>query len=272
MKADGIEYDERMELLEEVSWPKPLAGAARAHLRGLPAQPPVGRRGRAVAEVGGARHVRAGDDLRGVRRVLRPDPVRGAGAALPRRRLPRAAADRARTACAPTSSSDIMEWLGAVVRQTDSSLLDEWEQLSDPTRAVAPPTSRRPSRRTSPPTSARSRCWSATRCSAGSSWPRCARSRRARAGRLDDRPPRTGATRSRRTSPSTTRSTPAPTRAARGCCCVEKAAARWQVQQILGDPEGDHDWRITAERRPRRLRRRGRAGPGRHRPGAALSG
>ena len=28
---------------------------------------------------------------------------------------------------------DIIEWLGAVVRQTDSSLLDEWEQLSDPT-------------------------------------------------------------------------------------------------------------------------------------------
>lgn len=25
MKADGIEYDERMELLEEVTWPKPLA-------------------------------------------------------------------------------------------------------------------------------------------------------------------------------------------------------------------------------------------------------
>ena len=24
MKADGIEYDERMELLDEVSWPKPL--------------------------------------------------------------------------------------------------------------------------------------------------------------------------------------------------------------------------------------------------------
>ena len=24
MKAEGIEYDERMELLEEVTWPKPL--------------------------------------------------------------------------------------------------------------------------------------------------------------------------------------------------------------------------------------------------------
>ncbi len=39
---------------------------------------------------------------------------------------------------------DIIEWLGAVVRQTDSSLLDEWERLSDPTgwsptRTILPP-------------------------------------------------------------------------------------------------------------------------------------
>ena len=27
---------------------------------------------------------------------------------------------------------------------------------------------------------------------------------------------------------------------------VEKADRTWQVQQILGDPEGDHDWRIIA--------------------------
>ena len=27
---------------------------------------------------------------------------------------------------------------------------------------------------------------------------------------------------------------------------IEKAERSWQVQQILGDPEGDHDWRITA--------------------------
>ena len=104
MKADGIEYDERMELLDEVTWPKPLEELLE-HTYALYRQrhPWVGR-GRALAEVGGARHVRARDDLRGVRRLLRPHPLRGAGAALPRRRLPRAAADRAGAACAPTSS------------------------------------------------------------------------------------------------------------------------------------------------------------------------
>ena len=32
--------------------------------------------------------------------------------------------------------TDIIEWLGEVVRQTDSSLLDEWEQLVDPDLSV----------------------------------------------------------------------------------------------------------------------------------------
>ncbi len=51
-------------------------GAARRGVRDLPARPPVGRRLRAEAEVGGARHVRARDELRGVHRVLpaRPGP------------------------------------------------------------------------------------------------------------------------------------------------------------------------------------------------------
>ena len=32
MKADGIEYEERMELLEEISWPKPLEELLEATL------------------------------------------------------------------------------------------------------------------------------------------------------------------------------------------------------------------------------------------------
>jgi hypothetical protein len=27
---------------------------------------------------------------------------------------------------------------------------------------------------------------------------------------------------------------------------IDKSDKEWRVQQILGDPEGDHDWRITA--------------------------
>ena len=44
---------------------------------------------------------------------------------------------------------DLVEWLGETVRQTDSSLLDEWEALTDPDapcRASWPSTGRRPPR------------------------------------------------------------------------------------------------------------------------------
>ena len=33
--------------------------------------------------------------------------------------------------------TDLIEWLGELVRQVDSSLLDEWEELADPTRDAA---------------------------------------------------------------------------------------------------------------------------------------
>ena len=48
---------------------------------------------------------------------------------------------------------DLVEWLGETVRQTDSSLLDEWEALTDPDarpRATSPTTSRRRRRARSP--------------------------------------------------------------------------------------------------------------------------
>ena len=116
MKAEGIEYDERMELLEEVTHPQPLAEllehAYEIYRRGHPwvadheLQP----------EVGGPRHVRAGHDLHRVRRVLRPGPLRGAGAALPRRRLQGAAPDRAgagaHRGAASTSPSGWASWSG----------------------------------------------------------------------------------------------------------------------------------------------------------------
>ena len=44
---------------------------------------------------------------------------------------------------------DLIEWLGETVRQTDSSLLDEWEALTDPDARAGPPsrtTRRRPRR------------------------------------------------------------------------------------------------------------------------------
>ena len=50
LKVEGVPYEERMERLESITWPRPLADAGRRLLRDLPATPSVGDRG-AVAEV-----------------------------------------------------------------------------------------------------------------------------------------------------------------------------------------------------------------------------
>ena len=95
MKADGIEYDERMELLDEVTWPKPLQELLE-HTYELYRQrhPWVGEDAVSPKSVVRDMYERAMTFAR-VRRVLRAHPVGGAGAALPRRRLPGAAPDRA---------------------------------------------------------------------------------------------------------------------------------------------------------------------------------
>ena len=217
----------------------------------------------ALAEVGGARHVRAGDDLRGVRRVLRPRPLRGARAALPRRRLPGAAADRARTARAPTSSTTSSSGSASVVRQTDSSLLDEWEALIDPEPVPVEPDPLEPP---APPALTAQRA-GVHGAGAQRDVPPGGAGRPARwqLGELDrdwtGADAGLGARRWRRTSTSTTRSAPARTPAGRGCCWSRRRPGTWQVQQIVDDPEGDHDWRDHRRRRPGRLRRGRRARP-----------
>ena len=113
------------------------------------------------------------------RLVLRAGAHRGRAAALPRRRLPGPAPDG--PGGGPhRGAAEIIEWLGELVRRTDSSLLDEWERLrhpddDEPRRRPTPSPGSTPT--TSPPgpsraTRGRSAPWSATRCSAASSWPR----------------------------------------------------------------------------------------------------
>ena len=145
--------------------------------------------------------------------------------------------------------TDLIEWLGELVRQVDSSLLDEWERLRNP--AAEPPrrSGSTTSRRRSPATSGRSGCWSATRCSAGSSWPRCAATTS-----WASWTPRPAGTPTR----GPTRSTPyfdeydeigtGPD--ARGPALLHDRRRRrtaWTVRQIFDDPDGDHDWGISAE-------------------------
>jgi superfamily II RNA helicase len=131
MKADGVGYDERMERLEEVSYPRPLEdlleGAYKIYRRG---HPWVADHELAPKSVVRDMYERAMTFTEyvafyGLSRceglVLRY--LAGAYRAL-RQTVP----EEART----EDLADLIEWLGELVRQTDSSLIDEWEKLRDP--------------------------------------------------------------------------------------------------------------------------------------------
>jgi superfamily II RNA helicase len=131
MKADGIEYEERMELLDEVTWPKPLAellqGAYDTYARGHPWVTEHELSPKSVVRDMHEQALSFGELVRlyGLSRseglVLRY--LADAYKAL-RRTVPEAARTEELT--------DLVEWLGEIVRQTDSSLLDEWEALVAP--------------------------------------------------------------------------------------------------------------------------------------------
>lgn len=131
MKADGIEYEERMELLEEVTWPKPLSDllfpAFEMYRGGHPwitefALSPKSvvrdmiERAMTFAELISHYGLTRSEGL--VLRYL-ADAYRALRQTVPA---------EART----EELEDIIEWLGELIRQVDSSLLDEWESLTDP--------------------------------------------------------------------------------------------------------------------------------------------
>ncbi len=135
MKADGIEYDERMELLEEVTWPKPLEELL-VHTYGIYRRehPWVSEDALSPKSVVRDLYERA---MTFAEYVAFYGLTRSEGLVLrylgdAYRALRQTVPERVRT----DELEDIIEWLGSVVRQTDSSLLDEWEALSDPSSVV----------------------------------------------------------------------------------------------------------------------------------------
>ncbi|HBH56732.1 MAG TPA: DUF3516 domain-containing protein [Arthrobacter bacterium] len=141
MKADGIEYDQRMAMLEEVTYPQPLAellGEAFEVYR--KAAPWVGDFELAPKSVVRDMYERAmnfGEFVQfyGLARsegiVLRylADCFKALRQTVPQDML-------------REDLEDLIAWLGELVRQVDSSLLDEWEELTSgamPTPHDAPP-------------------------------------------------------------------------------------------------------------------------------------
>jgi superfamily II RNA helicase len=131
MKADGLEYDERMRLLDEITWPQPLAELLEATYELYRGSHPwlpedaltpqsvvreMYEQGMSFTDFVGRYQLARSEGL--VLRYL-TDAYRTLRQTVP---------ERHRT----PELDDLVEWLGETIRQTDSSLLDEWEALSHP--------------------------------------------------------------------------------------------------------------------------------------------
>ena len=147
MKQEGIEYEQRMELLEEVTWPKPLDellaqafetfASSQPWVRDFELSPKSVVRDMFERSMSFGEYVSFYQLARSEGLVLRylSDAFRAV-----RQTVPTEAKDE--------ELLDIIEWLGELVRQVDSSLVDEWNELVDP---VEPPARGRGRRRATCP-------------------------------------------------------------------------------------------------------------------------
>jgi hypothetical protein len=248
MKAEGIEYDERIELLDEVSYPKPLAEllehafgvyvqsnpwAADAHPSPKSVVREMWERAMTFREF-----VSTYGLTRAEGAVLRylSDAFKALRSGVP-------------AAARTDEVTDIVEWLGELVRQVDSSLLDEWEQLTSPDQPLDEPVAvpARPRPLTGNERAftamvrnalfrrvdlfARRRWFDLGELDAGTGWDADRWAEVGQAYFAEHGEVGTGAD-------------------ARGpaLLIVDKSAPGvWHVRQILDDPAGDHDWGFEAE-------------------------
>ncbi len=129
MKAEGIEYEQRMVLLEEVSYPKPLdellEAALTTYRRGAPWVEDARLSPKSVARDMFERSLTFVEYI-GFYQLARSEGLVLRYLADTYRTLRQTVPDEAKT----EELADIEAWLGELVRQVDSSLLDEWEALA----------------------------------------------------------------------------------------------------------------------------------------------
>jgi hypothetical protein len=136
MKAEGIEYEERMDLLESVTYPRPqadlLEAAYNIYKQGHPwvadheLSPKSVARDLYERAMTFAEYISFYGLARSEGLVLRylADAYKAMRQTVP---------EDART----EDLTDLIEWLGELVRQIDSSLIDEWERLRNPVEEAA---------------------------------------------------------------------------------------------------------------------------------------
>ncbi|GLK18914.1 superfamily II RNA helicase [Herbiconiux flava] len=254
MKAEGIEYEQRMELLDEVTYPKPLLGLLSEAFDTYRASQPW-----------------IGDFDISPKSVIRDmyERAMSFGEYIAFYRLPRSEglvlrylSDAYRTLRSTVPDElknddllDLIEWLGELVRQTDSSVLDEWEALIDPAaveaaarreeseEAVVPPA---PKLLTSNPRAfrilVRNELFRRVTLAAREAWDEL--------GELDGS---SGFTADRWATAMDDYYDVhdsvgiGPHARSAALLILEEQPTVWRARQIFDDPAGDHDWGITAE-------------------------
>jgi superfamily II RNA helicase len=253
MKADGLEYDERMALLEGVTYPRPLAELLNAaFFTYRRTNPWVADQELSPKSIVREMHEKAMtfaeyvqvyslDRTEGVLLRYLADAYRALRQTVP---------EEART----EELSELVEWLGELVRRTDSSLLDEWERLRNPLDEIGADAPGGIDDDTPPPITANPRAFRAL--VRGALFRRvelAARERYAALGGLGDLDPDGAPWDTDRWAGSLDPYyddhdeilTGSPARGP-GLFQVNERSATWEVRQLLDDPAGDHDWRIDA--------------------------
>ncbi|MEO7132207.1 MAG: DUF3516 domain-containing protein [Dermatophilaceae bacterium] len=256
MKMDGIEYDERMERLEEVTWPKPLAELLEVTLT-----------------VYRQTHPWLSMDALSPKSVVREMYEKGMtfnefvsvyGLSRSEGLVLRYLTDAYRTlrhtvpdAHRSEELDDLVEWLGELIRQTDSSLLDEWEDLVNPDEAVihraevAPPARPVTGNVRAFTVMIRNAMFHRVELASRDQWESLG-ALEARVAELTDPPQKVvmtteawndalGAYYDEHDSLATDQEARSP-----ALLQVEKTSTQWRLRQVVIDPAGDHDWAIVA--------------------------
>ncbi len=250
MKAEGIDYDERMELLEDITYPKPLAelleGAYDTYRSGHPwvsdhelSPKSVVRdmyeRAMTFTEYIGHYNLARSEGL--VLRYL-ADVYKALRQTVP---------DEAKN----EELHDLVEWLGELVRQVDSSLLDEWEKLRHPDAGVEGGAESAAAQQEPAAITANARAFRVlVRNQLFRRVELAARQRYDDLSALDEEAGWDAAAWEDALEPYFAEHDEIGTGPdARGphLLIIDEQPGRWAVRQIFDDPAGDHDWGISAD-------------------------
>ncbi len=246
MKADGVDYERRLELLDTVTYPKPLdellAAAFAIYRRG---HPWVDDHELAPKSVARDMYERAMTFVEyvGFYGLARSEGLLLRYLADTFKALRQTVPEDART----EELTDLTEWLGELVRQVDSSLFDEWEKLRNPTPEASPVRiDERP-----PAVTANIRAFRVLVRNALFRRVELAALRRYDdLGALDADAGWDGDRWAAALEPYFDlhgEIGTGPDARGPGLLIINSEPGRWRLRQIFDDPAGDHDWGISAE-------------------------